>query len=130
MRRRDFLGALGGVAAWPTAALAQGRPQISRIGILRPGSPPDPWLDGLRDGLRELGYVEGKDIVFEYRWAEGRGERLPDLADILIASKVDVIVIMTGPAVLAAKKRTATVPIVMAVSGDPVGTGAVASLAR
>ena len=93
------------MAAWPTAALAQGGLKIARIGILHPGSSPDPWLDGLRDGLRELGYVEGKDIVFEYRWAEGRGERLPDLAEVLIASKVDVIVIMTGPAVLAAKSR-------------------------
>jgi putative tryptophan/tyrosine transport system substrate-binding protein len=131
MRRREFLGALGGTAAaWPLGAIAQGRSQAARIGILHPGSPPDPWLDGLRDGLRELGYVEGKDLVFDYRWAEGRSERLPDLADVLIASKVDVIVIMTGPAVLAARKRTVTVPIVMAVSGDPVGTGAVASLAR
>src|SRR6476469_1605868 len=131
MKRREFFGLVGGAAAaWPLAAAAQGRAQVARIGILHPGSPPDPWLDGLRDGLRELGYVEGKDLVFEYRWAEGRGERLPDLADVLIASKVDVIVIMTGPAVLAAKKRTATLPIVMAVSGDPVGTGAVASLAR
>lgn len=131
MKRRQFLGALGGtVVAWPLVVLAQARPQVARIGILHPGSPPDPWLDGLRDGLRELGYAEGKDLVFEYRWAEGRSERLPDLADILIASKVDVIVSMTGPAVLAAKSRTATVPIVMAVSGDPVGTGAVKSLAR
>ena len=131
MQRREFITLLGGAAAgWPLAALAQGRPQVARVGILHPGSPPDPWLDGLREGLRELGYVEGKDLVFEYRWAEGRSERLPDLADVLIASKVDVIVIMTGPAVLAAKKRTTTVPIVMAVSGDPVGTGAVTNLAR
>ena len=130
MKRREFYRSFGGAAAWPLVAVAQGRAQVARIGILHPGSPPDPWLDGLREGLRELGYFEGKDLVFEYRWAEGRSERLPDLADVLIASKVDVIVSMTGPAVLAAKKRTATVPIVMAVSGDPVGTGAVASLAR
>jgi putative ABC transport system substrate-binding protein len=131
MIRRRFLGALGSAAvAWPLVVVAQGQPKVARIGILHPGSPPDPWLDGLRDGLRELGYVEGKDLIFEYRWAEGRGERLPDLADVLIANKVDVIVSMTGPAVLAAKSRTTTVPIVMAVSGDPVGTGAVKSLAR
>ncbi len=114
----------------PLLAIAQGRPIVARVGILHPGSPPDPWLDGLRGGLRELGYIEGKDLVLEYRWAEGRSERLPDLADALIASKVDIIVIMTGPAVLAAKNRTKTLPIVMAVSGDPVGTGAVSSLAR
>src|SRR6188508_3251468 len=84
MRRREFLGALGGTAAaWPLVAVAQGRRQVARIGILHPGSPPDPWLDGLRDGLREFGYVEGDNLVFEYRWAEGRSERLPDLADVL-----------------------------------------------
>ena len=132
MRRREFLNVLWGPpAAWPPFWLiAQGRPIVARVGILHPGSPPDPWLDGLRGGLRELGYIEGKDLVLEYRWAEGRSERLPDLADALIASKVDIIVIMTGPAVLAAKNRTKTLPIVMAVSGDPVGTGAVSSLAR
>ena len=131
MRRREFITLLGSAAgAWPFAALAQQQPKMARIGILHPGSPPDPWLEGLREGMRELGYVEGKNLAFEYRWAEGRGERLPDLADVLIAGKVDVIVSMTGPAVLAAMKRTSTVPIVMAVSGDPVGTGAVKSLAR
>ena len=124
MRRREFITLLGSAAgAWPFAALAQQQPKMARIGILHPGSPPDPWLEGLREGMRELGYVEGKNLAFEYRWAEGRGERLPDLADVLIAGKVDVIVSMTGPAVLAAMKRTSTVPIVMAVSGDPVGTG-------
>jgi putative ABC transport system substrate-binding protein len=131
MKRRDFIMLAGGAAAaWPVASPAQQRPRVARVGILHPGSPPDPWLDGLRDGLRELGYTEGKDLIYEYRWAERRSERLPDLADVLIASKVDVIVIMTGPAVLAAKYRTTTIPIVMAVSGDPVGTGAVSNLAR
>jgi putative ABC transport system substrate-binding protein len=131
MRRREFIGILGVAAvSWPLPAIAQQRPRVARIGILHPGSPPDPWLDGLREGLRDLGYVEGKDLIIEYRWAEGRSERLEDLADVLIASKVDLIVIMTGPAVLAAKRRTSTVPIVMAVSGDPVGTGAVSNLAR
>jgi putative ABC transport system substrate-binding protein len=131
LRRRDFIALAGGaVAIAPLAAWAQQRARVVRVGILHPGSPPDPWLDGLREGLRESGYTEGKDLIFEYRWAEGRSERLPDLADILIASKVDIIVVMTGPAVHAAMKRTSTVPIVMAVSGDPVGTGAVRSLAR
>lgn len=131
MRRRELLIALGGAAAaWPLGARAQQINRLRRVGILHPGSSPDPWLDGLREGMRELAYIEGKDFVFEYRWAEGRSERLPDLADGLIAGKVDVIVIMTGPAVLAAMKRTSTIPIVMAVSGDPVGIGAVKSLAR
>src|SRR3954469_18134345 len=68
MRRREFLGALGGAAAtWPLVAVAQGRHQVARIGILLPVSPPDPWLDGLRDGLREFGYDEGDNLVFEYR---------------------------------------------------------------
>jgi putative ABC transport system substrate-binding protein len=78
MQRREFITLLGGAAAaWPLAALAQQPERMRRVGILHPGSPPDPWLDGLREGLRELGYVEGKDLVFEYRWAEGRSERLP-----------------------------------------------------
>ncbi len=127
MRRREFMGALGAAAAWPLCARGQ---QIPRIGILHPGSPPDPWLQGLREGLRQLGYTEGRNIVLEYRWAEGKGERLEGLAQELIDRKVDVIVIMTGPAVLAARRRTTTIPIVMAVSGDPLGIGVAQSLAR
>jgi putative ABC transport system substrate-binding protein len=118
---------LGAAAAWPLCARGQ---QIPRIGILHPGSPPDPWLQGLREGLRQLGYTEGRNIVLEYRWAEGKGERLEGLAQELIDRKVDVIVIMTGPAVLAARRRTTTIPIVMAVSGDPLGIGVAQSLAR
>ncbi len=127
MRRREFMGALGAAAAWPLCARGQ---QIPRIGILPPGSPPDPWLQGLREGLRQLGYTEGRNIVLEYRWAEGKGERLEGLAQELIDRKVDVIVIMTGPAVLAARRRTTTIPIVMALSGDPLGIGVAQSLAR
>jgi ABC-type uncharacterized transport system substrate-binding protein len=127
--RRDFITLLGGAAAWPLAARAQQLRQ-TRIGILHPGSPPDPWLEGLRQGLRDLGYTEEHNIAIEYRWAEGKSERLDELAQELIEKKVDVIVVMTGPAVLAARRRTTTVPIVMAISGDPIGTGAVASLAR
>ena len=131
MRRRLFITLLGGVAVvWPLGPRAQQPPQPARVGILHPGSPPDPWLDGLRQGLRDLGYVEGNNLLIDYRWAERQGERLEGLAQELIDNKVDVIVIMTGPAVLAVKERTARVPIVMAVSGDPVGTGVVTSLAR
>jgi putative tryptophan/tyrosine transport system substrate-binding protein len=130
IRRREFIATLaGGAVAWPIRTRAQQLRQ-TRIGILHPGSPPDPWLEGLRQGLRDLGYTEGHNIVLEYRWAEGKGERLDRLAQELIENKVDIFVIMTGPAVLAARRRTTTVPIVMAISGDPVGIGVVANLAR
>src|SRR5689334_5594718 len=130
MRRREFITFLGGAAVWPPVARAQPARRPAHIGILHPGSPPDPWVDGLRQGLRDLGYVEGQNLSIEYRWAEGKGERLDGLAEELIASKIDVLVVMTGPAVLAAKRQSTTVPIVMAVSGDPVGTGVVTNLAR
>jgi putative ABC transport system substrate-binding protein len=130
MRRRDLISGGAAILAWPFLARAQPRQRQARVGILHPGSPPDPWLEGLRHGLRDLGYAESRDIAFEYRWAEGRGESLEGLAQELIDSKVDVIVIMTGPAVLAARRRTTTIPIVMAVSGDPLGIGVAASLAK
>ena len=71
MKRREFFGLVGGAAAWPLVAVAQGRAQVARIGILHPGSPPDPWLDGLREGLRELGYFEGKDLIYELPLGRG-----------------------------------------------------------
>jgi putative tryptophan/tyrosine transport system substrate-binding protein len=87
-------------------------------------------LQAFRDGLRELGYVEGKNIQLEIRWGEGRLERLPSLAAELVALNVDVIVAATSPAVAAARQATRTIPIVMPLSSDPVGDGLVASLAR
>ena len=112
-------------------AQAQQPARIPRIGILIP--PPRPSIsarvEAFRQRLRELGYVEGKNIVIEYRYAEGKLERLPDLAAELVRLKVDVIV-TAGPAVLAAKKASATIPIVFATAADPVGTGLVSSLAR
>ena len=105
---------------------------IPRIGILTPTSASvfSARVEAFRQRLRELGYVEGKNIVIEYRYAEGKRERLPDLAAELVRLKVDVIV-TTGPrAVLAAKKASATIPIVFAAATDPVGTGLVSSLAR
>ena len=117
----------------PVAPLAQAQPagkKVARVGILHPGSPPDPWFEGFRRGLHELGYVEGQNLLIEYRWAERRPERLPDLADQLVRLNLNVIVAMTGAAVQAARQRTQSVPIVMAVSGDPVGLGLVSSLAR
>jgi ABC-type uncharacterized transport system substrate-binding protein len=115
--------------AAPIAADAQPAGKIPRIGILRQGSPPDPLVEAFRQGLRELGYVEDRNISIEYRWTEGRDERLPDLAADLVRLKVDIIV-TSGSGSLAAKRATTTIPIVMQVSIDPVGSGLVASLAR
>jgi len=130
MDRRALLGTAGiGLFVAPLVLDAQPAGRNPRIGILRPGSPPDPLLDAFRQGLRELGYEEGRNIRIEYRWAEGRDERLPGLAADLVRLKVDVIVAGAG-AVEAAKHATATIPIVMPVSGDPVRAGLVASLAR
>ena len=112
-------------------AQAQQPARIPRIGILIPASASffSARVEAFRQRLRELGYVEGKNIVIEYRYAEGKLERLPDLAAELVRLKVDVIV-TAGPAILAAKKASATIPIVFASAADPVGAGLVSSLAR
>ena len=119
------------ILAAPLAADAQPPPKTPRIGYLGSASPSAGahLLEAFRQGLRELGYVEGQNIVIEFRSAEGKWERLPDLAAELVRLKVDVIVGNT-PATLTAKQATRTIPIVMAVAGDPVGSGLVASLAR
>ncbi|MBI3458248.1 MAG: ABC transporter substrate-binding protein [Candidatus Rokubacteria bacterium] len=118
----------------PLAAEAQPA-GVPRIGILLPGFPPspsqpEPLVEAFRQGLRDHGYVEGRNIVTEWRFAEGRTERLPDLAAELVRLKVAVIVTATGRAIEATKNATTTIPIVMAAAGDPVGSGLVASLAR
>jgi len=132
MRRREFIGLIGGWAAWPLAARAQ-QQSIPVIGLLGFGVP-DPGAGSVaafRQGLRELGYIEDRNILIEYRWAEGKPERFPDLAAELVALKVDVIVTSGGTlAALAAKRATTTLPIVFAVVGDPVAEGLVTSLAR
>jgi putative ABC transport system substrate-binding protein len=121
MRRRDFIALLGGAPlSWPMQAHAQQR-RPARIGALHPFSSPHPWVAGLRRGLRDLGYVEGQTVAIDERGSEGRDERLEDLVEELIGSKVDVLVAMTGSALRAAKRRTNTVPIVIAVSSDGVG---------
>jgi putative tryptophan/tyrosine transport system substrate-binding protein len=97
---------------------------------LRPGSPPDPYVDAFRQGLRDLGYVERQTIALEYRWAEGRSERFPSLAAELVKLKVDVIVTQGEESARAVKQATSTIPIVMATSADPVEAGLVASLGR
>jgi putative ABC transport system substrate-binding protein len=130
MRRRDFIALLGGAALpWPIAAHAQRRAP-ARIGALHPFAPPHPWVAGLRRGLHDLGYVEGRSITIDERGSDGDDERLDGLVKELIDSKVDALVVMTGPALWAAKRRTNTVPIVISVSSDGVGAPGVASLAR
>jgi putative ABC transport system substrate-binding protein len=129
IRRRDFLAVLGGAAAWPLAARAEQPERQRRVGFLRAEKPPAPWMDAFQKAMRELGYEEGKNLLFEYRWAEGDDERLPELANDLVRLNIEVIVVSGTPAILALKKATTTIPIVMAAAGDPVGTGIVKSLA-
>jgi putative tryptophan/tyrosine transport system substrate-binding protein len=126
MRRREFIGVLGGVAAWRITANAQER--IQRIGILLVGGP-EP-MGPFYEALRARGYVEDRNIQFVVRSAHGEANRLPELATELIGSKVDIIVASLTPSAIAAKNATRDIPIVMAPVGDPVGTGLVTSLAR
>ena len=131
--RRRLLAALAACALAPLASFAQQQPaKIARIGFLGAASGPGyaGMMEALRGGLRDLGYVEGKNIAIEYRWAEGNYERLPGLAAELVQLKMDVIVAAPTPAIQAAQQATATIPIVMAQAGDPVGAGFVASLSR
>ena len=131
MRRRQFIMLLGGAAvAWPFAARAQQAVKLYRIGILSPELPPPEFLDAFRQGLRELGYVEGQTIAFEVRSAEGYSQRLAVLANELVRLKVDVIVAINTTSVQAAKKASATIPIVMTRIADPVKSGLVRNLSR
>src|SRR6516165_11679423 len=132
MKRREFITLLGSASAvaWPLAARAQQSDRVRRIGMLWPGAPPDKWDEAFRQGLRALGYVDGRNILLEYRWAEGKQERLPALAQELVRLGVDVIVTISAPAIIAVKQATTTIPIVFAGTSDPVRTGFAASLAR
>jgi putative ABC transport system substrate-binding protein len=124
---------VAGALAAPLASFAQQPTKIPRIGFLHPAPPggvPGMRLEDFRDALHELGYVEGKNVQLEVRWGNGEFERLPALAAELVQLKVDVIVAASSPSVLAARKATSTIPIVMPVSSDPVGDGLVASLAH
>jgi putative ABC transport system substrate-binding protein len=132
MKRREFITLLGGAAAtWPLAARAQ-QANAATIGLLGTGTAAaqSQWTTAFVQRMRELGWVEGRNLAIEYRWAEGRTERLAELANDLVRLKVDVIVTHNTPGPLAAKQATSTIPIVFATAGDPVGTGIVASLAR
>jgi putative ABC transport system substrate-binding protein len=131
-RRGFLLTSLAGALATPLAAGAQQAAKVPRIGVLFASTPAatSHLLDGLRQGLREHGYVEGQHIILERRYGQVGAERMSDLAAELVRIKVDVIVAATDPATAAVKQQTQTIPIVMANSNDPVGTGFVASLAH
>jgi putative ABC transport system substrate-binding protein len=132
MKRRHFVTLLGGAAAaWPLAAHAQQAARIPRLGVLLFSTPHnEPSMEIARRGLRDLGYVEGQNLVIEYRYAEGRPERLPALAADLVRLKPDVVFSLGGDVTPAAVKATQTIPIVFTSSADPVQLGFVASLAR
>jgi len=129
--RREFITLLGGAAMWPLAARAQ-QAKLPMIGFLGESTPSGQreWVAAFVGRLRELGWIEGTNVVIEYRWAEGRNERFAAMVAELIRLKVDVIVTQGTPAVLAAKQATFVVPIVFAIAGNPVVNGLVASLAR
>ena len=134
MDRRRFIGTVaGGLIAAPRASIAQQQPaKVPRIGFLGNSTAAleADLVRPFREGLRDLGYVEGRNIVIEYRWAEGNYERFSKLVGELVALHVDVIVTAGTPAALAVQRATATIPLVMVAVGDPVGTHLVASLAR
>jgi putative ABC transport system substrate-binding protein len=132
MQRRAFIAALGGAVAWPFATRAQRAGKVWRIGMLdsTPAALNVSNIDAFRREMRRLGYAEGANLVIEYRSSEGRPERFPELAAELLRLKVDLIVTRGTPAVLAAKKASTTLPIVMAAIGEPVETGAIVSLAN
>jgi putative tryptophan/tyrosine transport system substrate-binding protein len=128
LHRRQFITLLGSAAmAWPLSAPAQQSQRVRRIGVL--ANEPWPALEGLYEGMRELGYGEGEGLLIEYRFAEGAAERFPGLASELVRLPVDVIVTWGTPATLAALKATSSIPIIMS-AGDPVGAGLVTSLAQ
>jgi len=132
MKRREVITLLGGAAAaWPMAARAQQPGKTYRIGILSAGTAEVLELEVVfSDALRELGWIEGKNVILDYRYADNRLERLPELAADLVRLKVDVIMAIGTLAPLAAKQTTTTIPIIMAAAGDPVASGLVTSLAR
>jgi putative ABC transport system substrate-binding protein len=132
VKRRNFIALLGGAAAWPLAARAQQPGKLPMIGYLGGGGPitQRAWVDAFVQRLRELGWIEGRNVAIEYRWGEARAERYADIAAEFVRLKVDVILAGGTEAAVAAKQATSVIPIIFPTAGDPVGTGLVASLAR
>ena len=131
MKRRTFIAALGGAAAWPVVARAQQVRKTHQIGVLLPGTPATfaRRTDAFLEGIRTLGYVEGQTINIEWRWGQDKVDGLPELAAELVARKPDVLVTAGTPAAKALKNATGAIPIVMAIIGDPVAVGLADSLA-
>jgi putative tryptophan/tyrosine transport system substrate-binding protein len=134
MRRREFITLLGGaavVAWWPVGVRAQQSAHVPAIGFLGlgPASGNAPWAEALRQGLRDLGYIEGKNIVIEFRWADSV-DQLPEFATELVRMNVNIIFASSSTLIESARQATRTIPIVFASNADPVGLGHVASLAR
>jgi putative ABC transport system substrate-binding protein len=132
MRRREFISLLGGVTAWPVVAAGQqnNTARQVRIGVIAAAPPTDDMLKAFRDGMRERGYVEGQNLAIEVYWPRGTFDQDPSAVSDLVKANVDVIVAWATPTVMAVRKATSTIPIVMISVGDPVGSGFVASLAR
>jgi ABC-type uncharacterized transport system substrate-binding protein len=131
MKRREFITLVGGAAAWPLAARAQQPGKLPTIGFLGASTSSNwnHWTAAFVQRLRELGWIEGRTVGIEYRWADGRSERFAEIAAEFVRLKVDVI-FSVGTAAAVAQQATSTIPIVFALAGDPVGSGMVASLAR
>ena len=133
MRRREFIVLLGCTAAplvWPLDARTQQAGKTYHVGWLHPGPIPEPWIKGFREGLQEFNYVEGKNLIIEYRWGDGNFDRLPAMAAELVRLNPDVIISGNTAALLALQKATTTIPIVMLATADPVASGLVRGLAR
>jgi putative ABC transport system substrate-binding protein len=129
--RREFIGTLaGGLLAAPRASEAQKAGKVYRIGFLRAGQPPKPWVEAFLQGLRERGYVDGQNVVVEFRFTDGSFDQLPRLAEELVRLKVNVILASAAPSALAAKKATTSVPIVFVNVFDPVELGLIPGLGR
>ena len=129
MRRREFITLVGGAVAWPLVAVAQ-QPKVWRIGFLAPVPPTPVMLSAFRDGLRGRGYVEGQNLSIDVRWPQGSFDQNPSVVTEFVNSNVDVIVAWATPTVIAVRRATSTIPIVMEGVGDPVGSGFIAILAR
>src|SRR5438094_5093730 len=129
MQRREFITLLGGAAAWPVASLAQEVTKIRRIGFLRVGQPPPAFIENLRQGLRDLGLVEGQHFVFDYALAQSAAQ-MPSAASELVRRGIDLVVASGTPSVMPARDAADQTPVVFVATLDPVATGLVANLAK